>query len=637
MMFRTKKKNRQKGIALIIVLIFVTIFSALSVSLFTMSATSVQAASNQQAANGALNAAQSGLEYARYLASDCGTINIVLDYQAYKDGDFSSQADTIWSNLCSTLQDQHPSSTSGENWIEGEAISFDDSGATFTVRFERDDYTITTICNGRDSGINRTIKLSFEIGKADDEILNYGIVGRGRMWLAGDTTIHGDVYSSWDNINASPFNMTEDSTVLGTINTALSWQDILKEDNFEMQTFLDHSGDLVLDDNKLVDLQYDNGYLLTDLGSAITDSSGNPINIFDLDFETVNNEYNIAVDNYGNPIEGFVGGESIGTVTYGNPVETFEEDGDRAYGSNDELLGTYESANYGQDKGSIDTYLDIDSYDTGYYYDITNANPIEPVTTTETDVVRSGRWPNYTYTTVEVEVPVTTREYFPHGDGGYDDSKSGSVTLNRNTYEETTYTDAYLSSNQNALFKDCTFEGVLYIDCSQQTSSNYNNVRFENCEFNGVIVTNTPNSLKWQYNALYFTGSANFNNTSDIQEATILAPHFNVNLGDANNGEVESDENVITGAVVGGIVDIRGNAEILGTVISMCDTSQWTSGYVTNIGATLGDGGSETTSVEDVGTIDITPDTEQTLFPGLKEYPCTISLTADSETYTEIN
>ena len=94
-----------------------------------------------------------------------------------------------------------------------------------------------------------------------------------------------------------------------------------------------------------------------------------------------------------------------------------------------------------------------------------------------------------------------------------------------------------------------------------------------------------------------------------------------MNLGDANNGEVESDENVITGAVVGGIVDIRGNAEIYGTVISMCDTSNWTSGYVTNIGATLNDGGSETTSIEDIGTIDITPDTEQSLFPGLKEYP----------------
>ena len=290
-------------------------------------------------------------------------------------------------------------------------------------------------------------------------------------------------------------------------------------------------------------------------------------------------------------------------------------------------------------KAVIDDYLDIDTYDTSYYTEEMSLTPIEPVTTTQTVTNSSwqkinGKWQQVT-TTEEVVVPVTTSEYFPHGDGGYDDPKSGSIAMNRYTYENATYTDAYLPANQNALFKGCTFEGVLYVDCSTETSGEYNNVRFEDCEFNGVIVTNTPDELKWQYNALYFTGSANFNNTSDIQAATILAPHFNVNLGDANNGQVESDENVITGAVVGGIVDIRGNAEIFGTVISMCDTSQWTSGFVTNIGATLDDGGSETTSVQDVGTIHITPDREQTLFPGLKEYPCTISLTPVASSYTE--
>ena len=39
----------------------------------------------------------------------------------------------------------------------------------------------------------------------------------------------------------------------------------------------------------------------------------------------------------------------------------------------------------------------------------------------------------------------------------------------------------------------------------------------------------------------------------------------------------------------------------------MCNTNQWPSGYVTNIGATLDDGGSETTAVGDVGVISITP------------------------------
>jgi len=124
-----------------------------------------------------------------------------------------------------------------------------------------------------------------------------------------------------------------------------------------------------------------------------------------------------------------------------------------------------------------------------------------------------------------------------------------------------------------------------------------------------------PQRFRWKYNCLYFTGEAAFNNTSEIQEATILAPHFNVNLGNTN--PVASDNNVLTGAIVGGIVDVRGNAQIYGTIISMCDTSIYDSGYVTNIGATDLDGGSETTEPGDVGVISITPEEDKMLPSGI--------------------
>jgi len=187
--------------------------------------------------------------------------------------------------------------------------------------------------------------------------------------------------------------------------------------------------------------------------------------------------------------------------------------------------------------------------------------------------------------------------------------------LTRHVYENQTFTNARLPNNYNALFRNCTFEEVLYIDCSKTGSSYYNNVRFENCTYNGVIVSDTPETFKWVDNCLYFTGAATFENTSSIQEATILAPHFNVNLGNTN--PEQSENNVLTGAIVGGIVDIRGNAQIYGTIISMCDTTQWPSGYVTNIGATLDDGGSETTELGDIGVIGITPDMDQMLPSGI--------------------
>lgn len=49
----------------------------------------------------------------------------------------------------------------------------------------------------------------------------------------------------------------------------------------------------------------------------------------------------------------------------------------------------------------------------------------------------------------------------------------------------------------------------------------------------------------------------------------------------------------------------------------MYDTFQWSSGYVTNIGATLDDGGSETTDAGDVGVISITPEEDMMLPSGI--------------------
>ena len=153
---------------------------------------------------------------------------------------------------------------------------------------------------------------------------------------------------------------------------------------------------------------------------------------------------------------------------------------------------------------------------------------------------------------------------------------------------------------------------------------------FENCTFNGTIITDVPQYFDWTKNVLYFTGAATFNNQSVHQEATILAPHFNVNLGNAN--PETGDDNVLKGAIIGGIVDVRGNANINGTIISMFDTTGYSSGYVTNIGATLGDGGSETTEASDVGTIEITPDPGQMLPSGVTS---PIVITPLLNTYSE--
>jgi hypothetical protein len=400
------------------------------------------------------------------------------------------------------------------------AINFGSNNGNFELRFYRynsDPYTIKVQSRGTDGQANRNINLDMEITK-DRSVLNYAIAGRGRMWLAGNSTIHGNLYSSWDVPGVSPFNMTSGSAVMGTINTVLTKAQIDAEP-YQMETL---------------------------------DINGNP------------------VDANGNPL--------------GSNYQ------DRYYSPGDEVQAYHEGINYGQ-PSQAPPGTDISDYDTDIY--LPGLTDIPPCPGADIEV-----------------------EYFPHEVNDYSSpSKSWSRLLNRHVYENQTFTNAKLPNNRNALFRNCTFEEVLYVDCAKSTSSYYNNVRFEDCTFKGVIVTDTPSSLKWQNNALYFTGEATFNNTSSIQEATILAPHFNVDLGNTN--PVQTNNNVIKGAVVGGIVDVRGNAQIQGTIISMCDTTSWPSGYVTNIGATLGDGGNETTVLGDVGVISITPDADQMLPSGI--------------------
>ena len=523
-------KHERKGVAFILAIIFLTVFATLGVSMLSMSSANAQMANNHHDSNSAFNAAISGLECAKYAVANTTTFktgkNIVSD----------SEADIIWNNLYNRLQMGNLGDTnlncitnfcdsfgSGKEITTGD-IAFGATAATFKLRFYRYDSEpriIKVQSSGTEGSLTRNIKIDMSMLKSN-EVLSYAVASRGRMWLTGDSTIHGDVYSSWNRESISPFNMTSETCVQGTINTVLTKEQI-GEQSYQLETL---------------------------------DEDGNPMS---------------------------------------------DDDGFRIYSDEDEIQGEHDGINYGQPDQSNIPGMDINDYDTDLYKNICFDS--------------SGGGGNIPKSSSK-EV-----EYFPHAAGDYNYPRDGSPgstwnrKMERHVYENESFSNVRLPDNRNALFKNCTFNNVLYIDCNKNGSSKYNNVRFEDCTFNGTIVTDIPKTFKWRNNCLYFTGEATFNNTSEMKEATILAPHFNVNLGNTNPDQNEN--NVLTGAIVGGIVDIRGNAQIDGTIISMCDTTQWPSGYVTNIGATLNDGGSETAEAGDIGTITITPDQDNMLPSGI--------------------
>jgi len=536
-------RSDRRGMVVVLAMIFIAVFSALAITMATVSGSNLQVASNQHKVNAALHAAESGLECARYMVGAVTLPETNVNYVT------DAQANQVWSNLCAFVQ---------SSALDGQAVPaahrFTDavgSGdelvtpglrtavatAHFTIRlyrYDSDPRTIKTQATGTDGGASRRLGMDMAVMK-DRDILNYALAGRGRMWLTGDTTIHGGIFSSWNRRGISPFNTTSETKVLGKVNTVRTLAAI-DVDTYQLETL---------------------------------DVNDNPI-------------------------------DTSGAVLGNNYA-------DRYHGPNDQLQGYHEGVKYNQPYNNMPG-MEISDYNT--------------------DLYRTG------LTTIAA-APTTSRvtEYFPHASGNYSQPRDGgSTSFTRHVYENQTFSNVLLPVNRHALFRNCTFQNVLYVDSSKtSTSKSYtNNVRFENCTFQGPIVTNTPQAFNWVNNCLYFTGTETFNNQSAIQEATILAPHFNVNLGNTNPQQGEN--NVLTGAVVGGIVDIRGNAQVYGTIISMADTSMYPSGYVTNIGATLNDGGSETTEVGDIGVISLTPKGDAMLPSGIMS---PIIIKPDPRTYSE--
>lgn len=186
----------------------------------------------------------------------------------------------------------------------------------------------------------------------------------------------------------------------------------------------------------------------------------------------------------------------------------------------------------------------------------------------------------------------------------------------RPVYENMTFTDVTIPRGTNALFKNCHFVGVTFIetethntdpdflyagtqesDGSQRypdtvaevgpdevgdTKTISNNLRFDNCTFEGAIVSDAPQQFTHTRNKLAFTGRTRFLDMRDpvatpnlshqerqlFMRSTILAPHYSVELGTFVNPN-DADEQVnLSGTIVAGLIDMRGRVEVNGTLLT---------------------------------------------------------------------
>ena len=179
------KKNNNQGAVLIISLIFVIIFSALAVSMATMSGTNVQLASNQHKVGCALASSESGLEAMKYWlnrvafpssTSPSNYLNTIVN---------NLQVDLTTNNITNiTVQNDGTIPTVPLNSATGQGFECE-------LKVDPNNTNILQLTSIGGADITRTIQVQYDIEPYEYPIFNYGLATRGPLVFLGNPTVNG--------------------------------------------------------------------------------------------------------------------------------------------------------------------------------------------------------------------------------------------------------------------------------------------------------------------------------------------------------------------------------------------------------------------------------------------------------------
>ncbi len=219
---------------------------------------------------------------------------------------------------------------------------------------------------------------------------------------------------------------------------------------------------------------------------------------------------------------------------------------------------------------------------------------------------------------------ITPTESVPYGSAGAYD------LYDRPVYRNMTFSNVVIPRGTNGLFINCTFIGVTWIDTEEACTSpnwNYvgsrefgeggvvqprfeelpetpgyppapsdtkiesNNLRFDSCTFLGSIAGERPLQYTHWRNKIQLTGDTRIfidpedddllaqpdgailrmllyglpeQDREELAKSTVLLPGWSVDVGPFDNGNAHVQ---LTGTIVSGIMDIRGSADVHGTLL----------------------------------------------------------------------
>lgn len=201
-----------------------------------------------------------------------------------------------------------------------------------------------------------------------------------------------------------------------------------------------------------------------------------------------------------------------------------------------------------------------------------------------------------------------TRETVPFG------SPHPYDYYDRPVYQNMTFTNVKIPTGTNALFVNCKFVGATFVDTvidntdpnfnfvgMQEADGSYkylnstavvngtavndtkphsNNIRFHDCTFEGMVAAEAPQHYSHIRNKLSFTGETVFDlqaasltsqQRQTFRKSTIFTPQYSIDIGTFTNPTDAGEYTQLDGTIVAGVLDIRGQARIDGTVITTYD------------------------------------------------------------------
>ena len=675
-----RRSPRDQGAAAVLAMMFLVIFGSLAAAMAIVSQGNLQTADAHMKINRSMAAAETGLHFLVYrLNQATATITTskgVIDATVVNDENLWGQArDALMDGLAGDTQYENLTfvvdPTTGSLTIPSIAVG-PGGAATFSASFTphplpNEDYdaayydrppysdmdppvseanpldatTIRVQIDALDgpagAQVNRSIAMDFQINKK----IPYAMLSRSRVMLGRNVIVDGPIGSRFMEVNlpnGHPVQMESDFRGLH--------EDL--DDNLEL--FI---GSLIGDAT----------YHDTDGDNRI--SVYNPVELGDLDAEVLDvntdgyiDEYDFFLEHFDSSADGDVSltelesglGYSNGTIyasqllelidTFGSPYRAGYGDGvindldryakirgevyisaDMNDWNNGAAGGAYQDYFQGTIRPDFNknplTFNSYENYDYSYGptdFDVSSyaslaTGDLASQTSDQvaTNPTNDPTLPIYDATGVTESVPFGAAHPYDYYD--------------RPVYKNMTFTDVRIPEGTNALFENCRFNGVVYIEseiANTDPDFNYagmqeadgsdkhpdrsveiegteypstktisNNVRFHDCIFDGGIVTVAPNEYTHTRNKLTFSGTTEFKDMSksSVEDPThgsslteserglyarssILAPHYSVEMGTFVSPS-SSDETIkLQGTIVAGILDMRGQVRVDGTILT---------------------------------------------------------------------